>query len=412
MVKKVVLTEKGNKNELIQEMVHIFTAQWQTKQFKQNKANIPAGSVLQVMDFANKRQIKYQMKSRDFFTNRQVTMHPKKIIEELKKRIIFSDGCSAQYKSKGPFADFANERTEINRNYFGSEHGKSECDVEIGLLNRSLGKAIIGNKAVLNSAEDVCNYCHSDLEVDDVPSTRNFIYVKYERWIETDPKLIDKNSQFPPEIEQYKRTRFVKEKQLQQNEVTVVKTEANVANPAVPKFNSEEIHGSKSQENLESTVSYPLTYSRQDYFLMILSKMCLCESFGNLQIILATIEDEVRELYGDIHFNPDLGMGLQLIDWHIRQPFNNRTVEAHWANNNYEDRNCLPRSGSILSFEDEDHHAEIRCRIAIEMVTNIDLYLSDEHLQNGEFLLEKEARHLVKTCAMFSEHYRKLVKLA
>lgn len=58
-----------------------------------------------------------------------------------------------------------------------------------------------------------------------------------------------------------------------------------------------------------------------------------------------------------------------------------------------------------MSFGDEDHHTEIRCRIVIEMVTNIDLYLSDEHLQNGIVLLEKEAQQLVKTYAMFSEHF-------
>ncbi|XP_060573349.1 LOW QUALITY PROTEIN: uncharacterized protein LOC132731228 [Ruditapes philippinarum] len=499
MVKKVVITEKGSKNKLIQEMVekdikkpaqgytffqHFFTAQWQNKQFKQIKANLPAGSVLQVMDFAKNRQIKYQSEIKGaFFTARQVTMHPvvtyfqsdvglvrnssiiisednchdyhavnhfahivnshiEKIIEKPKRRIIFSDGCSAQYKSKGPFADIANERIEINRNYFGSEHGKSECDGEIGVLNRSLDRAIIGNKVVLNSAEDVYNYCQSHLKVDDVLSTRNFFYVKNgeidRNRPETDVKTVPSTRKFHQILNSTKEPgllsvrslscfckkcesgdsviclnrKYVEKyakKQLQRNEVTVVNTEENGANPAVPEVNSEKHHESKSPEKLESPVINP--YSRQDYFQMILSKMCLCESFGDLQIIVPEIEDEVRELYGDINFNPDINVvshGLTVDRVAHKQPLNNRTVEATLGKFPVcvqGDGNCLPRSGSILSFGDEDHHTEIRCRIVIEMVTNIDLYLSDEHLKNGTVLVEKEARQLVKTYAMFSEHY-------
>lgn len=66
MVKKVVITEKGGKNKLIDEMVdkdikspaqgynffqHLLTAQWQSKQFYKMKSNLPSGSVLQVLDF-------------------------------------------------------------------------------------------------------------------------------------------------------------------------------------------------------------------------------------------------------------------------------------------------------------------------------------------------------------------------
>jgi len=53
--------------------------------------------------------------------------------------VIFSDGCSSQYKYKGPFAELAHSKSVINRNYFGSEKDKSECDAEIGVLNRCFG---------------------------------------------------------------------------------------------------------------------------------------------------------------------------------------------------------------------------------------------------------------------------------
>ena len=41
-----------------------------------------------------------------------------------------------------------------------------------------MDRDIIGNVAVLNSAEDIYDYCHNNLEVNDVLSTRNFFYVK------------------------------------------------------------------------------------------------------------------------------------------------------------------------------------------------------------------------------------------
>lgn len=46
------------------------------------------------------------------------------------------------------------------------------------MLNRALDRAIIGNKVIMNSAEDVYSYCHSHLEIDDELSTRKFFFVK------------------------------------------------------------------------------------------------------------------------------------------------------------------------------------------------------------------------------------------
>ena len=53
---------------------------------------------------------------------------------EPKHVIRWSDGCGAQYKSKGPFADLAASGSEedygipFHQNYFGSQHGKGPCD--------------------------------------------------------------------------------------------------------------------------------------------------------------------------------------------------------------------------------------------------------------------------------------------
>ncbi|WAR23449.1 LOW QUALITY PROTEIN: hypothetical protein MAR_037118 [Mya arenaria] len=477
---------------------HIFTAKWQNLQFRNIKANIPAGSILQVMDFAKNREIKYQSEIKGaFYTARQVTMHPvvtyfqsdvglvrhssiiisednchdfhavnhfehvvnshlRKFIEP-KRRIIFSDGCSSQYKSKGPFADIANERTEINRNYFGSEHGKNECDGEIGVLNRALDRAIIGNEVVLNSAEDVYNYCHSRLEVDEVLSTRNFFYVKNgdinRNRPETDVKTVPSTRKFHQVLNstdengllrvrnlscfcrkcecgdflnclnsKYVRTYDVK--RLQLNEMPNVNTREYVDSQTVADVNLEANHScdtslnldftapeSESQDKFESSDNDLHEHSRQGYFERILSKMCQCKSFDDLQILVPAIEEEIKELYGDIHFNPNISVvSHRLTVDRVAHglDFDQQTIEAAVGKLPVcvqGDGNCLPRSGSILAFGDEDHHTEIRCRIVIEMVTNIHLYLSVEYLQKGAGNLGKEAKHLVHTYSMFTEQY-------
>jgi hypothetical protein len=50
----------------------------------------------------------------------------------LQKVIIFSDGCSSQYKSKVPFAylqQLPNKLgVDMERGFFGARHGKNLCD--------------------------------------------------------------------------------------------------------------------------------------------------------------------------------------------------------------------------------------------------------------------------------------------
>lgn len=52
--------------------------------------------------------------------------------------IQWTDGCAAQYKSKGPFADIACALEDygctFERNYFGSRHGKGPSDGESAVV--------------------------------------------------------------------------------------------------------------------------------------------------------------------------------------------------------------------------------------------------------------------------------------
>lgn len=169
------------------------------------------------MDFAKNRGINYQEEIKAaFYANSQITMHPivnyyqkgdglvkdvciilsedlchdyhavhfykslvdNHIKDQLNaapvKQVIFSDGCSAQYKSQG----LSLKKIQISRNLFGSEHGKSACDAEIGVLNRAVDQTIIGKKVAINNTKDLFEFCHEKLILDKPYTKRNFFFVK------------------------------------------------------------------------------------------------------------------------------------------------------------------------------------------------------------------------------------------
>jgi hypothetical protein len=189
---------------------HQFAGSWQTKQYMQLKENLPPNTTLLVLDFGRNIEIKHQEEAKEAgFSSKQVTIHPvvmhyhvdgspvkcrdtmiflsddishdhKAVNHFLKKQIkvdkvyIFTDGCSSQYKGKGTVADMSQIDTNIEWNYFGSDHGKGEADAEVGVVNRALERAIIGKHIILNDASDVYNWCKDDLAYDAVVSKRHF----------------------------------------------------------------------------------------------------------------------------------------------------------------------------------------------------------------------------------------------
>ena len=235
-IRKECITKSGTKEDLLVEMVnsdikrpsqgftflqHLHTANWQTGKYEHLKKQLPEGWILQVMDFAKNREVTYQDEIKSvYYTQNQITMHPivtffnfpdgvvressiiisednthdfhavnhyqevvnqhlmAKIKDPIERRVIFSDGCAAQYKSKGPFADIALEPNFIDRNFFGSDHGKSDCDAEIGVINKSLDMAILGRRVIINNATDMFDFCQEKLIKDEPLSKRNFFLVK------------------------------------------------------------------------------------------------------------------------------------------------------------------------------------------------------------------------------------------
>ncbi|WAR02999.1 hypothetical protein MAR_009557, partial [Mya arenaria] len=124
-----------------------------------------------VMDYGKNRSIRFQDEPKSvYYTIQQVTIHPVvafyhspdvpqlTVRESLvflsddhshdhhAKVVVFSDGCAAQYKGKGSFAYLSLKDVHIEWNFFGSDHGKSECDGEVGCINRAVDIALLGRK--------------------------------------------------------------------------------------------------------------------------------------------------------------------------------------------------------------------------------------------------------------------------
>ena len=88
---------------------------------------------------------------------------------------------------EGHLPTFSLNENAINRNYFGSEHGKSECDAEIGIINRTVDRAISGQSVVINDARDMFEYCQQTQSMDDVLTKKTFLYVSSEEIIRDRP---------------------------------------------------------------------------------------------------------------------------------------------------------------------------------------------------------------------------------
>jgi hypothetical protein len=85
----------------------------------------------------------------------QTVDYLKELEVPFEKVAVFSGGCAAQYKSRCTFAYQSLKYVNVERNYFGSEHGKSECDCELGYINRALDMALLGRKGTIANATEM-----------------------------------------------------------------------------------------------------------------------------------------------------------------------------------------------------------------------------------------------------------------
>lgn len=75
--------------------------------------------------------------------------------------IVWSDGCSSQYKSKLPFYNIStafNSNFQVVWNYFSSRHGKSSADGETAVAKTFLGSEASDTNLVLKNARNLFSH--------------------------------------------------------------------------------------------------------------------------------------------------------------------------------------------------------------------------------------------------------------
>ena len=101
----------------------------------------------------------------------------------------FSDGCSSQYKSKGPISDISYSRQDfgytIHHNYSGTRHGKGASDGESGVVKRLASDAIKAGTAVISTSQQLYKFLAENVtkEAEDgccIPFRRSVFFVKHD----------------------------------------------------------------------------------------------------------------------------------------------------------------------------------------------------------------------------------------
>ena len=74
------------------------------------------------------------------------------------KMYLWSDGCASQYKGKTSFFYLDQFEVNIERNFFGSEHGKGESDAETGTISRLYTNTVRAHETIILNESDLRDY--------------------------------------------------------------------------------------------------------------------------------------------------------------------------------------------------------------------------------------------------------------
>ena len=218
--RKTRIMHSGSLHDLVEELCdemktfsfHLFVADWQKKQFNVVTKSLPRDTVVLVMDFSQNFACSFQREVQSaHWSQVQVTLHPvvafyecphgdgvvreaihiissdrchdshavahfvqlvhHHLVQEthlsIQQLIQFTDGCAGQYKSSTPFADisYATEdmKCTVDRNFFGSRHGKSESDGEGGVVKSAVTRAVTAEEVIVTDAESFFEFCNNRL---------------------------------------------------------------------------------------------------------------------------------------------------------------------------------------------------------------------------------------------------------
>jgi hypothetical protein len=215
-IAKKVLTEKSIPvSELIDVLCkemetftqHLVNAKWQRDQLGNLKQSLPNGWVLTIEDYSENFRTLYQDEIQSaHYQYAQVTLYcqvswfscptcqaqiheaaafisedllhdpfailafhksyKKYLLEqgiEIQHQVFYSDGCPTQYKAKQPFEHTRTSKETLGHTsehcFFGTRHGKSECDAVGGLLKSKARSHVAARAGLIRNADEFFQFC-------------------------------------------------------------------------------------------------------------------------------------------------------------------------------------------------------------------------------------------------------------
>ena len=235
MKRKALVTKSTTvatiQQQLIEEFgkfpLHHLNAKWQYQQFLMKKKTLHKQELLAILDFSENYRCVSQDEAQSAHWNYlQTTIHPivfyyncnqctdcKKIvteavicvsddlthdsssvevftqhaIEHMKTRgdftklTQFTDGCSAQYKSRKPFLGIQqsveNIGMPIERNFFGSRHGKNPSDGESAVVKSGATRAVKCRRSIIQTPKDFYEFGRVNMTLNELHYKRKFLFV-------------------------------------------------------------------------------------------------------------------------------------------------------------------------------------------------------------------------------------------
>ena len=225
--KKILVTKNGSVRKCLDELIytdvmkpgksftfvqHFFTQSFQFQMYLDNILALKPGQCLGVQDFARNLEVSFRVEIKaSNWSKQQMTVHPHVFYfktsetEETQRLVIFhlsdiakhdaqlvhhmtqdcinilsekypnekwekfylwSDGCVSQYKGKSSFYYLDKFKVEVERNFFGSEHGKNECDAMTGHISVQYQNAVKADDIIIMNAADLKKYLEKIYETD------------------------------------------------------------------------------------------------------------------------------------------------------------------------------------------------------------------------------------------------------
>ena len=436
---------------------HIFNASWQYRQFTTLIDDLPQTTVVMVLDFGQNYACFYQDEAQaaHWFHN-QVTVHPivayykcPEVDETVKEELIFlspdnthdssavasfvheaighltekrglsighliqfTDGCSAQYKSKRPFKHIAVAQETygfpVSRAFFGSRHGKGPCDGATGVVKAFVRNAVRARRVIVSNADEMFSYCQEQMTICEGKAKRTFFKVEeIDRSNDCQAKtvkgtralhcvqalsptlLLTRNLACFCEPCRASNTQECLNKQYVNNWSTVdlttgealrsrVKATCNVKPSVIaPESQTRPITS-------EASVPPPThTGDRDADFQAVYTYMMRRKSIADFRDSAEAILP-ILEKY-DLHVKPSsasvLALGLPVDSGAL-----DLVPDDLEGSNRYPvciqgDGNCLARCGSVFAFREQEKWKEIRVRIAVEMALNPDVCTDAQELR-------------------------------